>query len=176
MPAAEPARFLLAHERALREAAALGPVLDLACGRGRNALAAARLGARVVAIDRSAAALAALRCAAAEQALPVAVVRADLEADPGLPLRAGAFGAVLVFRFLYRPLAGAIAALLRPGGLLLYETFTHHQRDLPQGPSNPAFLLGDGELPTLFPELAVLTFREGVTEGLALAGLAARRL
>ncbi len=83
-----------------------------------------------------------------------------------------------MFRFLYRPLAQQIEKTLRPGGLLLYETFTHRQREFARGPSNPAFLLAEGELPTLFPGLEVLDHWEGVTPGdspTALARLAAQR-
>jgi hypothetical protein len=83
-----------------------------------------------------------------------------------------------VFRFLFRPLAGAIEAALAPGGLLLYETFTIHQRSLGQGPRNPAFLLDPGELRTLFPKLEVLAYWEGLAadpEPEAVARLTAQR-
>jgi hypothetical protein len=83
-----------------------------------------------------------------------------------------------VFHFLFRPLAATIAAALRPGGLLLYETFTLEQAALEWGPSNPEFLLAPGELPTLFSSLEILDHWEGRTAGerpSALARLAARR-
>ncbi|MEN8160024.1 MAG: class I SAM-dependent methyltransferase, partial [Myxococcota bacterium] len=49
----EPAALLRAETLRLREAAALGPVLDVACGSGRNALPLARDGIRVIGLDRS---------------------------------------------------------------------------------------------------------------------------
>ena len=49
--------------------------------------------------------------------------------------------------------------------MLVYETFTIHQRDLGQGPRNAAFLLEEGELPRLFPALEVVTAQEGLREG-----------
>lgn len=170
--------FVVAQEGALRAAGRHGPVLDLACGRGRHARLVAGWGLRVVALDRDAAALAALAAAARAEGLPIAPLRADAEARSGLPFQPGTFGAVVVTRFLFRPLAPALAALLRPGGLLVYETFTSHQRDLSQGPRNPAFLLEPGELPRLFPELEVLASSEGLREAPWLewvASLAARR-
>ena len=85
-----------------------GPVLDLACGRGRNALAAARHGARVLALDRSPQALAELNAAARAERLPIQPARADLETGHGIPVRAGTCSVVLVFRFLFRPLAAPI--------------------------------------------------------------------
>jgi SAM-dependent methyltransferase len=175
---AEPSPFFVENASRLREAARLGVVCDLACGRGRHALAAARLGARVVAIDRSREALGELAAAAGRQRLAVQALRADLETAAGLPLRPRSCGAILVFRFLFRPLASAIAECLAPGGLLLYETFTIHQREVAYGPRNPAFLLEPGELVRLFPALDVLRASEGWTEGPrpeALARLAARR-
>lgn len=162
----------------LREAARRGPVVDLACGRGRHALAAARLGLPVLGLDRSREFLAELLAGARRHRLPLAGVRVDLENGPGLPLRAGSCGAILVFRFLFRPLAPAIVEALSPGGLLLYETFTLAQRAQGWGPRNAAFLLGPGELPALFPDLEVLAGWEGVVAGErpeAVARLVARK-
>ncbi len=178
MGEAEPSPFFLEQLPALRRAAALGPVLDVACGRGRHSLAAAQAGARVLGLDRSADALEVLAAAARERQLPVLAVQADLETGTGLPVRSRGCGAVLVFRYLHRPLAPALENALRPGGLLLYETFTRSQREFGYGPGNPDFLLLDGELPELFPGLRIEHHWEGVTGGPrpeALARLAARR-
>jgi SAM-dependent methyltransferase len=163
------------YRSALREAARLGPVADLACGRGRHALAAAGLGLVTLALDRSESFLRELAGRAARASLPVRPLRCDLERGDAIPLRPGACGAVLVFRYLHRPLAPAIADCLAPGGLLLYETFTTAQRELGAGPTNPAFLLEPGELPRLFPGLERLSFDEALRDGEATARLAARR-
>jgi len=151
----------------VRSTRGLGPTLDLACGRGRHALACARAGVPTVAIDRNAGHLrelaAATRGAHPPLPAPISCVRADVEAGCEIPVRSGSCGAILVFRFLFRPLAAAIAEALAPGGLLLYETFTVSQRELGYGPYRDAFLLGEGELPTLFPMLEVLDTSEGLT-------------
>jgi tellurite methyltransferase len=175
---APPSPFLLQQRQRLRAAARLGPVVDLACGRGRHALALAGRGIPVVGLDRSRAFLAELRAAARERGLALEAACGDFEAGHGLPLAPGRCGALLVFRYLHRPLAPAIADALAPGGLLLYETFTIHQRDRPEGPVNPDFLLLPGELPALFLGLEVLESWEGESESrpaLALARLVARR-
>ena len=169
---------VLEHLAQLREGAALGPVVDLACGRGRNALAIAEHGIPVLGVDRSAELLAELCVAARSRQLEVRAACADLESAPALPLAAGRCGAIVVCRYLHRPLAPALAALLAPGGWLLYETFTIHQRKLGYGPENPAFLLEPGELPALFPSLAIAHCWEGLTDEprpAAVARLAARR-
>lgn len=154
------------------EAARKGPVLDVACGQGRHALAVAARGARAVGVDRDPAALAVLAAAARARGLPAWPVRADLEAGARLPVAAGRCGAVLVFRYLWRPLAPALWEALRPGGLLLYETFTRRQREIGLNHRNPSFLLEDDELPALFPGARILLHEEGVTEGPPLEALA----
>ena len=50
---AEAAPLVLGHLESLREARALGPIVDLACGRGRNALALLGHGIDCVGLDRS---------------------------------------------------------------------------------------------------------------------------
>jgi SAM-dependent methyltransferase len=162
--AGDPSPFLSELADAIAVASARGPVVDVACGRGRHALWLAARGVPVLGIDRDAEALAALRERARAGRLPVRGVRADLEAA-AFPLRPESCGALLVFRYLHRPLAPALSAALRPGGLLVYETFTVHQRELGTGPRNPAFLLEPGELPRLFPELEVVSRGEQITGG-----------
>jgi SAM-dependent methyltransferase len=169
---------VLAHLAQLHDGAAHGPVVDLACGRGRNALAIAAHGIPVLGVDRNAELLAELCAAARARRLPVRALRADLETAPSPPLAAGRCGALVVCRYLHRPLAPALEALLAPGGWLLYETFTIHQRKLGYGPENPAFLLSPGELPTLFPGLEIAHHWEGLTDEprpAAVARLAARK-
>ncbi len=173
-----PSSFFLAESARLAETAARGPVVDLACGRGRHALAAAELGARVLGLDRNPALLRELRVEARSRRLPLLTVRTDLETPHAIPVRSGSCGAILVFCFLFRPLALPICEALAPGGLLLYETFTIHQRGLGQKPTNTAFLLQEGELPELFGELQILSYWEGLTEGprpQAMARLVARK-
>jgi len=177
--ASPPSPWLLAQRDRLREAARCGPVLDLACGRGRHALAAAELGARTLAIDRDAEALSALQVESTRRGLPLACLRTDLETPLGIPVKPASCGAILVFRFLFRPLAAAICAALAPGGLLLFETFTVAQRALGSGPRRPEFLLEPGELRALFAGLEPLEHWEGREDGppaACLARLAARKI
>lgn len=157
--------FFRDQQRALIEAAAEGPVLDLACGNGRHALAAAALGLDVLAVDRNPESLAVLADALAGRTLPGRVETAviDLESAEPPVLHRAPFAAILVFRYLHRPLARQIESWLAPGGLLLYETFTTAQRALGWGPSRDAFLLAPGELPKLFPALVTEHFEEGPT-------------
>jgi len=141
-----------------------GRVLDLACGRGRHALAAARLGLNVLAVDRNTESLATLQAALTKDfpsRCETQVVDLETEAAPDLPPES--FGAILVFRYLHRPLMPWIESRLATGGVLLYETFTTDQRSLGWGPSRDDFLLQPGELPALFPNLDVRHFEEGLS-------------
>ncbi|MFO0687593.1 MAG: methyltransferase domain-containing protein [Myxococcota bacterium] len=159
--------FFRREQHALVAAAAGGRALDLACGRGRHSLAASALGLDVLAIDRDEASLAELARIARERPAPsgrLEVVCVDLETGSTPDLPGAPFAAVLVFRYLHRPLAAAIESWLAPGGLLLYETFTTEQRSLGWGPTRDAFLLRPGELPTLFPGLVVEACDEGLTD------------
>lgn len=117
-----------------------GEVLDLACGSGRHARHFAALGHPVLAVDRDAGALAE---AAGQGVITMAF---DLE-DPALawPFEAGRFAAIVVTNYLHRPLFAHLAASLRDGGLLIYETFALGNEAFGK-PSNPAFLLAHGEL------------------------------
>ncbi|HBY95522.1 MAG TPA: hypothetical protein DEP84_16460, partial [Chloroflexi bacterium] len=83
-----------------------------------------------------------------------------VQADLDWPCLAPAtFDLIVVVRFLARGLAPTLEALLRPGGTLLYATYTHKR--LASHPDfNPTFLLAPGELPTLFPRLTILEAEE----------------
>lgn len=165
----EPTRWLLEHEQWLPRA---GDALDVACGRGRNALWLASRGLRTVALDRDAAAVQFLREEAERRGLPVHASIVDLEADAS-PLSPGRYDVVLVVHYLHRSLFPALKAALRPGGVLVYETFTRGQADRGR-PTNPAFLLEPGELRELVQPLEIVVEREGDFEGKLLASVIAR--
>ena len=132
-------------------------VLDLACGEGRHALAAAALGAQVVAVDRDTEKLASARELAAARGLSVAFECADLEGQwPAF----GSFDAVLTFNYLDRARMPEVVACVGPGGVLIMETFLEAQQELGWGPSNPAHLLRPGELSQLVRPLDVVHGRE----------------
>jgi len=160
-----PSDFFVRHIELLRAAAANGPIVDVACGRGRHTVAGARAGLPMIGLDRNRGFLAELRSAADAQGVAVERVRADLEAPAGWPIRSESCGAIVVFRYLHRPLARALCDALVPGGWLLYETFSLDQIELGWGPRNPDFLLRNGELSELFAGLEIAERWEGTTTG-----------
>lgn len=137
-----------------------GEALDLACGQGRHARHLAALGHAVTALDRD-------RQALALAAGPgIATVEADLEQEGAAwPFAPGRFAAIVVTNYLHRPLLPALAASLRPDGLLIYETFAIGNEAFGK-PSNPAFLLARGELLEFARRagLHVLAFEDGYAD------------
>lgn len=150
---AAPAPFLVEHADLLPP----GRTLDLAAGTGRNARYLAARGHRVVAIDGARAALAHVRAADPR----IACVQMDLD-TPGI--RPRAVDTVIVVNFLDRRLFAAVTEWLRPGGMLLWDTFLLEQREIGH-PRNPEFLLLRGELAErLAGAFELLATREGLVE------------
>jgi 2-polyprenyl-3-methyl-5-hydroxy-6-metoxy-1,4-benzoquinol methylase len=81
---------------------------------------------------------------------------------------------VLVFFFLQRELFPALVAALKPGGFLIYKTYTTEQQKLRGGPSHPMFLLEPNELLRAFPTLRVLHYHE-ILQGKGVAELVAQK-
>ncbi len=130
-------------------------VLDLACGTGRHARFLAARGCSVLAVDRDAAAIAALATVAG-----VFTRVADLE-GAAWPFAPSSCDAVVVANYLHRPLFGPIFDALRPGGVLVYETFMVGNERFGR-PSNPHFLLRPGELlAAVQGQLEVVAFEQG---------------
>ncbi len=135
--------------------------LDLACGTGRNLLLLAEHGWHAVGVDISPVALHLARDEARRRGLVVDLLAVDLHTWSFPQVY---FDLVCVFRFLDRSLCPGMAGMLRPGGILIYETFTVEQRNYAGGPRSGDMLLQPGELPTLFPTLNILEYNEGVVE------------
>lgn len=132
-----------------------GRVLDVACGYGRHLRHFVSLGFAVVGVDRDEQALAALR------GLERAEVRvADIEAGPW-PFSPGEFDGVVVTNYLYRPIFPHLVGALRPGGVLIYETFALGNERYGR-PGNPDFLLEPGELLRSVEPLSVIAFEQGL--------------
>jgi SAM-dependent methyltransferase len=132
-------------------------VLDLACGEGRHGLAAAALGATVLAVDKDSERLATARDIAAARGLSAEFREVDLEAPwPGF----GEFDVVLLFNYLDRQRMSDVIGCVASGGVLMMETFLDAQRELGWGPQNADHLLQPGELGQLVKPLELLHGRE----------------
>ena len=185
-PPPDPTAFLVECFPLLPRPHGASRALDWACGAGQNAVYLAERGWPVLAVDFSPAALD--RTAAHAAARHVAIRRTPLNAFPahftGLVLTeadleicalpVAAFDLVLCFHYLDRSAFARIELALRPGGHLLYESFTELQLSNAEGPRDPTHLFSAGELRTAFPHLDVLFYRECQSPR-AVASLLARR-
>ncbi|MDH5473230.1 MAG: class I SAM-dependent methyltransferase [Gammaproteobacteria bacterium] len=148
-----PADVLIQNEHLLPVS---GKVLDYACGLGANACWLAAKGYSVTAWDGSAIAIDKIKKYAASQALTIHAEVRDLENNPPT---AAEFDLVIVSFFLHRPTLKKLQAILKPGGLLCYQTFSGEQSN-GRGPSNPEFRLQQGELLKTFADMKILFYRE----------------
>jgi hypothetical protein len=81
---------------------------------------------------------------------------------------------VIVFFFLQRELFPALISALKPGGILIYKTYTAEQKNFAGGPSHPMFLLEPNELLHAFSSMRVLHYHETVQQR-GVAELVARK-
>ena len=162
-----PSPFLVENAALL----APGPVLDVAMGAGRNALYLASLGFPVTGVDNDDAALGAARELARAHGLEIAIRNGDLEGGCVLPLEA--YQTVICFNYLHRPLFPALRAALRPGGVIVYETYTVDQSQFGP-PHRPEHLLRHNELLEVFRDYRCLRYHEGIDDNRkATAGIVA---
>ena len=71
---------------------------------------------------------------------------------------------ILVFFYLQRSLFPALISALRPGGFLIYKTYTTESKRLGRGPSHPTYLLQPNELLHAFQSLRILHYHETIKE------------
>ena len=153
---ASPSPWIVEHAACIPRA---GRVLDLACGSGRHAIWLAAQGFQVHAIDRDVQATAHMR---GMQNIQVTI--ADIESGTW-PESDELYDGIVVSRYLFRPLLQKLAAMLKPDGVLIYETFMLGNERYGR-PRNPDFLLRPDELSTVYsPLLKIHAFWQGVVAG-----------
>ena len=153
----QPSPFLVDHIGLLPK----GRVLDVAAGRGRNAVYLARQGFEVEGVDISREALDAARLLAETSGVSLVLRLMDLEKNVLLPEEA--YDVVVCFNYLHRPLIPQLKKTLRSGGMMVYETYIVDQARFGK-PKNPEHLLKHNELLTLFRDFRCLRYHEGIME------------
>ena len=133
--------------------------LDLACGAGRHAVWLAAQGFRVTAADLSTEALNKTRNLAEQGGCSVSCLQVDLE-SPGADLGREVYELICGFFFLHRPLFPLLRRALKPGGLMVYKTYTTDQLRYPGRPRHPMHLLEPNELLGLLDGFRVLRYEE----------------
>jgi SAM-dependent methyltransferase len=143
------------------------PVLDLACGKGRNGLYLVENDIKVVFSDINDESLEQVgqslnNMEEAKQKL-AQCWQVDFEQIDMSPLKGKSFSAIMVFRYLHRSLFEQLKQAIKPGGMIIYETFTEQQAQFGR-PKNPKFLLKPAELVEQFSGWKVLHKFEGIVE------------
>ncbi len=135
-----------------------GTALDLACGRGGNAVLLAQRGLHTTACDLSPTAVDQLQVMASQ--LDLAICAQHCDTAKALA-RTAHYHVITISLYLDRGIIPLIQRALRPGGLIYYQTFTR-VAPTQQGPRNPAYRLHPGELLSFFrrPQWLIAYYRE----------------
>lgn len=133
-----------------------GTALDLACGRGANAICLAENSLTVSAWDISSSALEQLSYQAKEKKLSINIVTRDVSARPP---ETETFDVIVVSRFLDRNLIVNIKKAIKQNGLIFYQTFIKDKAN-DTGPKNPDYLLDSNELLIFFEGWKIIYYRE----------------
>lgn len=136
-----------------------GLTLDVGAATGRHSLPLARAGLKVVAIDHSVVALETLGRIARAERLCIWPIVAEFE---DFPIPVNKFDLVVNINFLDRALTPVLKRAVRPGGMLLFDTFLVDQAAFGH-PRNPDHMLAHYELRALLEGFALLRYREGLT-------------
>lgn len=126
-PDPKPSAFLLESDALLPRR---GRALDLACGRGRNAVWLAQRGLDVDAVDVSTIGLAKARTLAERRGVADRVRTIEQDLTRGLPPLEEPYDLVSVLHYRDARLWPRLPPLLAPGGLLLVETLARDATNL----------------------------------------------
>ncbi len=130
-------------------------------GRGRNALYLAAQGFDVEGLERDQQAIAACLTAADACGLQLTARQVDLEQHRIPP---GYYDLIICFYYLDRNLMPQIKEALRPGGMVVYETFLIDNHDRFGHPRHREYCLAYNELLNTFKDFRVLFYHEGMIE------------
>ena len=153
-----------------------GTGLDLACGLGQNSIFLTKHGLTMHGWDYSEVGLAQMAHHCSLQKVEVNQRYINLMSTPW-PIQQ--FDLICVTAFLDRTLCPQILSHLKPGGILVYQTFnqiTDIVDNKVSKPARPEFLLSQGELLVLFSELQPLVYRDDQELALAAHPLAGKAL
>jgi len=137
-----------------------GTGLDLACGLGQNSIFLTKHGLKMNGWDYSAAGLEQMAHHCSLQKVEVNQQCIDLINTPWPNQK---FDLICITAFLDRTLCPQILSHLKPGGILVYQTFnqvTDIAGETISKPRRPKFLLTKGELLELFNELEPLVYHD----------------
>ena len=153
----EPAQLLVEYLSLLPK----GKVLDVAMGKGRNALYLASNCFEVVGLEKDKEAIEVCLTEAKRLALNIDIRCVDLEDLQSYQIEKSAYDVVICFYQLQRNLIPSMKAALKPGGFILYDTFLIDQHIKTGHPRHREFCFEHNELLRFFIDFRILYYREG---------------
>jgi 2-polyprenyl-3-methyl-5-hydroxy-6-metoxy-1,4-benzoquinol methylase len=175
----QPDPFLVTAYEEFLSAASPGLAMDVAGGVGRHAIWLAQRGWRVKLMDISEVGIKQAEENAKQTGTAPSIATEVRDLNSEQDMGREQYDLVVVFFFLQRELFPALAAAIKPGGHLIYKTYTTEQQrfaggSFNSGPSHPMFLLEPNELIRAFSSLRLLHYHETVQER-GVAELVARK-
>jgi SAM-dependent methyltransferase len=180
MPMVEKANPNLAPDPWVQKYASLipaGPVLDLACGNGRHGRYFLDLGYPVTFVDKETSGVGDLSIHKNAELMTYDLENSYLEShdletknlknsapetNASWPYKENQFSGIVVTNYLHRPLFSHLKATVKPGGIIIYKTFSVGNEKFGR-PRNPNFLLQEDELRTVFSkQFRELAFFQGL--------------
>jgi len=148
--------------------------VDLGCGGGRDAVFLAKQGWQVSAIDHEARVIKRAKQLANRAGASVKFRNCDLKKNGCLTDQC--FDLVLVMRFLNRELFEQIKQIVKPGGWIVFQTFSQGCEKF-GSPKNPNFILKPNELAEVFADFQIITDRiDQISDGRPVASFIAQKL
>jgi 2-polyprenyl-3-methyl-5-hydroxy-6-metoxy-1,4-benzoquinol methylase len=170
----EPDPFLVSAYHEFLAGQPPGTALDVAGGIGRHAIWLAQHSWRVKLLDISEIGIQQAQENAKRTGTADSISAQICDLNTMQDLGREQYDLVLVFFFLQRELFPALISALKPGGFLIYKTYTTEQKNFAGGPSHPMFLLEPNELLRAFSSLRVLHYHETISQK-GVAELVARK-
>lgn len=148
-------------------------VLDIGCGGGRDAIFMAKNRMNVIAIDHEQKVLKRSKALANLSGANVKFKCCDIKKQDCLPDKQ--FDVITVVRFLNRESYDYIINQLKPGGVVLFQTFVEGVEAF-GSPKNPNFILRKGELAEVFRDFDIIVDRmETLSDGRPIASFIAQK-
>lgn len=139
-----------------------GKALDIAMGEGRNALSLASHGFDVEGLDKNEEAVKTCLASAKDRGLRLIVRTVDLEK---YQLHQTHYDLIICFYYLQRSLIPQIRGALKPGGMVVYETFLIDNHLQFGHPKHREYCFEHNELLNSFRDFRVIFYHEGMVEG-----------
>lgn len=138
-----------------------GKALDVAMGKGRNALYLASKGFEVVGLEKDRESIDACLSDAKRLGVSIDARCVDLEDLESYQIEKSAYDVVICFYYLQRNLIPSMKEALKPGGFLIYETFLIDQHLKIGHPRHREYCFEHNELLRSFIDFRIIFYREG---------------